>query len=56
MRERIIDACLLEIGSIKAEACSVPQRNELINATKQNPLEWNPVNCYSRSETQTEDS
>ena len=43
MKENIIDAALKELGESTILHCDVPTKDDLLSATKDNPLSWDPV-------------
>ena len=55
-KSKIINAALKELGSDTIERCNIPSKEELMNATKQNPLPWDPVSNFSQSDGQPDSS
>ena len=56
MKENVIDAALKELGESTIIDCDVPTKDDLISATKENPLSWDPVINFSCSEGQPNES
>ena len=52
VRSKVIDAALREMGNATIENCAIPLKEELMNATKENPINWDPVGNFTRPEWQ----
>lgn len=55
-RKKIIAAALLELGEETIKRCKIPSAEELMNATKDEPLDWDPVENFTLSPCQPESS
>jgi len=55
IREQMIKACLKQIA-YNVVICNVPSFEEIMNATLENPCEWNALECFSRYNGQSDDS
>ena len=54
LRANMIEAQLKEIGPSSANMCGVPSKDELLQASPDEPLGWYPVGSYSKSQLQSE--
>jgi predicted GIY-YIG superfamily endonuclease len=52
---KIIDAVFLELDHL-VESCNIPCKEELMNATLQNRLDWDPVECFVQGNEQSDGS
>ena len=55
MVEKIIDAVFLELRSL-VQICSIPSKEELMNARIDSRINWNPVQSFVQGCQQTVDS
>lgn len=55
VREDLLDAALRELGSI-VSLCDLPSRDSILGASRDSPIEWNPVSSFRKSLLQSEDS
>ena len=53
IKSNAIDAAFKEVGDDGKIRCNVPTKEELMNASSINPLEWDPVTSFSKSQTQS---
>ena len=53
--EKTIDAVMMELGN-SVENCQIPSKDDLMNVTMENQLYWDPVECFTRGENQSEES
>ena len=52
VKSNVIDAAFKELGESTIEQCNIPSKNDLMNASKSHPLEWDPVTNYAQNEGQ----
>ena len=55
VKKDVIEAAIRELGEATTR-CNVPSINELLNATKDNPLDWDPVSIFRQSPQQSDES
>ena len=53
--ERVIDAVMIEMEGL-VQLYNLPSKNDLMNATLDNVLPWNPLQSFQRGPQQTEES
>ena len=53
--KKIIDAVFLELDYL-VQSCNIPSKEELMNATLQNKLDWDPVECFVQGNEQSDGS
>jgi hypothetical protein len=46
IKSNVIDASLKELGANTIEKCNIPQKEDLMSASKGNPLSWDPILNY----------
>ena len=56
IRSNVIDAALRDMGQHSIENCNIPTKEQLMNATKQDPISWDPVANFTRNESQVRES
>ena len=56
VKPNVIDASLKELGQATIENCNVPTKDELMLATKQDTVSWDPVEKFSINEGQPRQS
>jgi predicted GIY-YIG superfamily endonuclease len=56
IKSNIIDAALKELGEDTIVQCNIPSKEELTNATKGFPLNWDAVSSFSKSDCQSDAS
>ena len=56
IRSNFIDAALRDMGQHTIENCNIPTKEQLMNATKQYPISWDPVANFTRNEGQVRES
>ena len=56
LKSSLIDAALNEIGITTALCCNIPSKFELMNATLEAPVVWDPVSSYRRNPVQSQES
>ena len=44
------------MGKATIENCAIPSKEELMNATKDNPLTWDPIGNFTSAEWQPRES
>ena len=47
-KEKLIDAAFKEIGLNGLMMCNVPTKRELMDASKENPIDWDPVASFKK--------
>ena len=55
-KENLIDAAFREIGLNALMMCNVPTKRELMDATLENPIDWDPVASLRKSPYQSDES
>ena len=55
LKNTFINAIQLELENV-AEECNIPTKEELLNATKAHPLNWNAVSSFTKNANQSEES
>ena len=55
-KSNVIDASLKELGQATIENCNVPTKDDLMSATKQDTVSWDPVENFSINEGQPRQS
>ena len=53
--EKTIDAVFLELGDL-VETCNMPSKQELLNVSIENKIEWDPVESFVQGDNQTLES
>ena len=53
IKYNIIDAALKELGETTIRNCNIPSIEELSHATKDTPLEWDPVSSFIPNDSQS---
>jgi hypothetical protein len=52
VKSKVIDAALKELGQETIENSQIPTKNELMTLTKDNPMEWDPVENFTQNHGQ----
>jgi hypothetical protein len=52
----LIDAIFEEIGTQTIEDCHIPSKESLMTASKEEPLDWDPVLSFTKNALQSDDS
>jgi predicted GIY-YIG superfamily endonuclease len=55
IKSTFVDAIQLEFGSA-IERCNIPSKDEILLATKSTPFDWDPIESFSKSNSQSEES
>ena len=53
--ENLIDAASLELGSLTVQ-CNIPSKEQLMKATIDQRVQWNPITSFIQGESQSDDS
>ena len=56
IKSNLIEAIIEEIGEVTVEACHIPSKDELVTCSKNDPLQWNAHESFSRNDNQSNDS
>jgi predicted GIY-YIG superfamily endonuclease len=56
VKQNIIDAAYEELGDANVHRCQIPTKQDLIESSSDNQLDWDPVNSLSRNVSQSEES
>ena len=54
-KNMLVKVCEMELGSRRVE-CSIPSPDDILSATKENPLNWDPSTALVRGQMQSEES
>ena len=52
VKSKVIDAALKELGPDTIQNCQIPTKDELMASTKDNPIEWDPVENFCQNDGQ----
>ena len=55
IKKDIIQAACRELGDA-IQRCNVPSTEDLINATTDNPIDWDPISSFTKSDSQSDES
>ena len=56
LKTGLIEAAFEELGEESIRRCRIPSKENLLNATAQNPLGWDPVESFHQNALQSQDS
>ena len=55
-KSNIIDAAMKELGETTQVQCIIPPKDDLMNAKKESPLNWNAVSSFTKNNIQSDES
>ena len=56
LKSSLIDATVSEMGIITALLYNIPTKNDLMNASLENPVIWDPIRSYQKNPSQSQES
>ena len=56
IKQNVIDVAYEEIGDTNIRRCHIPTKEDLMESTSNNQLDWDPVSSLSRNLSQSEES
>ena len=56
VRSNVIDDAMRDMGNAAIANFTIPSKEELMNATKENPLTWDPIGNFTTAEWQPRES
>ena len=51
-RATLIQAIFEELGDITLQVCQIPRKDDILNASKDQPIYWDACNKFTRNEAQ----